>query len=101
DDLSACFMLPSLPLVFGREGKRESQGAVGNVWSAARLQADFQNWKKTVCANVSGLFLKLPLLATMESAHRCPKKWVELKGSSFPHRFQQRRMGPLNQSIDP
>jgi hypothetical protein len=60
----------------------------------------FSELEETVCANVSGLFVKLPLLATMESAHRCPKKWVELKRSSFPHRFQQRRMGPLtNPSI--
>jgi hypothetical protein len=52
---------------------------VGNVWSAARLQADSLRLEETVCANVSGLFVKCKLLATMKSAHSCPKKWVELQ----------------------
>ena len=37
-----------------------------------------------VCANVSGLFVELPLLAIMESARRCSTKWVELKRVLIP-----------------
>jgi hypothetical protein len=33
-----------------------------------------------VCANVSGLFVELELLAMMESARRWSTKWVELSG---------------------
>jgi len=43
------------------------------------LQADFLKLEETICANVSGLFVKYELLATMKSAHRCPKKRVELQ----------------------
>ena len=39
----------------------------------------FLRLEETVCANVSGLFVKCKLLATMKSAHSCPKKWVELQ----------------------
>jgi hypothetical protein len=48
------------------------------VWSAVRLQAK-SLWRVFwVCANVSGLFVELPLLAIMESARRWSTKWVEL-----------------------
>ena len=44
-----------------------------------------------VCANVSGLFVELPLLAMMESARRWSTKTVELKKFAFPDRLEQRR----------
>src|SRR5271168_3443388 len=48
------------------------------VWSAVRLQAK-SLWRVFwVCANVSGLFVELQLLAIMESARRWSTKWVEL-----------------------
>jgi len=58
--------------------------AVGIVWSAVRLQVK-SLWRVIrVCANVSGLFVELPLLAIMESARRCPTKWVELQRVLIP-----------------
>jgi hypothetical protein len=56
----------------------------GNVWSAVRLQAK-SLWRVIwVCANVSGLFVELPLLAIMESARRWSTKWVELQRVLIP-----------------
>jgi hypothetical protein len=59
----------------------------------------FSESEETVCANVSGLFMKLALLATMESAHGCPKKWVELE-VLIPTQVSATSDGTANQSID-
>jgi hypothetical protein len=61
-----------------------SRAGCGNVWSAVRLQAK-SLWRVFwVCANVSGLFVELLLLATMESARRWSIKWVELQRVLIP-----------------
>ena len=58
--------------------------AVGILSSAVTLQAK-SLWRMFwVCANVSGLFVELPLLAMMESARRWSTNWLELRRVLIP-----------------
>jgi hypothetical protein len=57
--------------------------AVGNVWSAARLQAKSSSWADGLLKCIRPV-CGAKLLAMMESARRWSIKWVELRRVLIP-----------------